>query len=310
MVKLVLLSQGDKTPHSNRLTPQASRVLRWMRSRFLQHFTLVVLSFVCAITLAACKGSSPLGMIAPSLPTSSGNSSPTEVTTLRVALDPTFPPFQSKVSEGKFEGFDIDLINAIAEVEGLELDLEALPFDVIIPALQSKSIDLTISTMTITPERSKVIDFSQPYFKSGQAIAVQKTTTDIRDEADLKGKTVGVQMSSVSAEKANTIEGVTVRNFEDVALALKQLTNGSVDAVISDAPVILYAIKNGSANGIKLAGEWLTEEYYGIAAPKDSPNLEKINAGLATLIENGRYKEIYQKWFSGEPPQLPEKAPL
>lgn len=309
MVKLVLLNKGDRTLPSNRLTPQESRVLRWMRSRFWQHLTLVILSFVCAITLAACKGNSPLGMIAPSLPTSSGSDS-TEVTTLRVALDPTFPPFQSKVAEGKFEGFDIDLINAIAEVEGLELDLEALPFDVIIPALQSKSIDLTISTMTITPERSQVIDFSHPYFRSGQAIAVQRATTDIREEADLKGKTVGVQMSSVSAEKANTIEGVTVRNFEDVSLALKQLTNGSVDAVISDAPVILYAIKNGSATGIKLAGDWLTEEYYGIAVPKNSPNLEKINAGLATLIENGRYKEIYQKWFSGEPPQLPDKAPL
>jgi arginine/lysine/histidine/glutamine transport system substrate-binding/permease protein len=227
-----------------------------------------------------------------------------------VALDPTFPPFQTTTSGGGFEGFDIDLINAIAEAEGLTLDMQGLPFDGIIPALQAGTVDLTISTMTITPERAQVVDFSRPYFKSGQAIAVQESNSDITSYNALAGKRIAVQIGTVGADQANKANAADVRTFDNTPLALQELANGNVDAVIGDAPVILYAIKSGSASGIKVAGELLTEEYYGIAAPKNSPNLEAINAGLATLLENGTYREIYQKWFSGEPSELPEQAPI
>lgn len=276
------------------------------RSRFLRHCTLTLLSLICVVTFAACGSNTPSG--------DAGSSTTGETaaggTALKVALDPTFPPFQSQTSDGQFEGFDIDLINAIAKAEGLTLDMQGLPFDGIIPALQSGTVDLTISTMTITPERSQVVDFSRPYFKSGQAIAVREDNTDITSYEALSGKGIAVQIGTVGAEKANAVQGATVRTFDNTPLALQELVNGNVDAVIGDAPVILYAIKNGSAPGVKVAGNLLTEEYYGIGAPKGSANLEKINAGLATLIENGKYKEIYQKWFSGEPPQLPEQAPL
>lgn len=282
-------------------------MLRLTRSRFLRHFSLTLLSLICVITFAACGSNTPSGNTGSS---STGGTAAGGGTTLKVALDPTFPPFQSQTSSGQFEGFDIDLINAIAETQGLTLDMQGLPFDGIIPALQSGTVDLTISTMTITPERAQVVDFSRPYFKSGQAIAVREDNIDITSYEALAGKGIAVQIGTVGAEKANAVQGATVRTFDNTPLALQELVNGNVDAVIGDAPVILYAIKNGSARGVKVAGNLLTEEYYGIGAPKGSANLEKINAGLATLIENGKYKEIYQKWFSGEPPQLPEQAPL
>lgn len=283
-------------------------MLKLTRSHLLRHLTLIFLGLVCAVTFAACGSNTPTdtGVGSPS----AGGTGNTAATTLKVALDPTFPPFQSQTSDGKFEGFDIDLINAIAEAEGLKLDMQGLPFDGIIPALQSGTVDLTISTMTITPERSQVVDFSRPYFRSGQAIAVKDATTNINSYEDLKGKKIAVQIGTVGAEKANAAGAAAVRTFDNTPLALQELVNGNVDAVIGDAPVILYAIKNGSATGIKVAGNLLTEEYYGIATPKNSANLEKINTGLSTLIENGKYKEIYQKWFSGEPPQLPAQAPL
>lgn len=279
------------------------------RFRLIRHTMLGLLSLICVVVFAACGSNAPSGDTGS--PAASGDASPVaETTTLKVALDPTFPPFQNTKADGGFEGFDIDLINAIAEAEGLTLDMAGLPFDGIIPALQAGTVDLTISTMTITPERAQAVDFSRPYFKSGQAIAVQESNSDITSYETLEGKRVAVQIGTVGAEKADAADAADVRTFDNTPLALQELTNGNVDAVIADSPVILYAIQSGSAPGIKVAGQLLTEEYYGIAAPKGSANLEKINAGLATLIENGKYTEIYQKWFGSEPPELPEKAPL
>lgn len=276
------------------------------RTQFLRQWLLGLLSLVCVVTFAACGSGTPSADTAS--PTDA-ESTPAETTVLKVALDPTFPPFQTTTSGG-FEGFDIDLINAIAAAENLKLDMQGLPFDGIIPALQSGTVDLTISTMTITPERAEVVDFSRPYFKSGQAIAVQESNSDITSYEALNGKRIAVQIGTVGADQANAANAAAVRTFDNTPLALQELANGNVDAVIGDAPVILYAIKSGNAANIKVAGELLTEEYYGIAAPKNSANLEKINAGLATILDNGTYKEIYQKWFSGEPPELPESAPI
>jgi arginine/lysine/histidine/glutamine transport system substrate-binding/permease protein len=270
---------------------------------------LGLLSLVCVVIFAACGSGTPSGDT--NSPAADAGASPTaETTTLKVALDPTFPPFQNTTTNGGFEGFDIDLINAIAAAEGLTLNMEGLPFDGIIPALQAGTVDLTISTMTITPERAQAVDFSRPYFKSGQAIAVRESDSEITSYDNLKGKRIAVQIGTVGAQKADAAGATAVRTFDNTPLALQELANGNVDAVIADSPVILYAINSGSAAGIKVAGQLLTEEYYGIAAPKGSANLEKINAGLATILENGQYREIYQKWFGSEPPALPEQAPL
>lgn len=279
------------------------------RFRLIRSLLFGVIGLICVVTFAACGSNAPSGDT--SSPAADAGTSPAaETTTLKVALDPTFPPFQNTTANGGFEGFDIDLINAIADAEGLTLEMEGLPFDGIIPALQAGTVDLTISTMTITPERAQAVDFSRPYFKSGQAIAVQESNTDITSYDNLNGKRVAVQIGTVGAEKAEAAQAADVRTFDNTPLALQELANGNVDAVIADSPVILYAIKSGNAPGIKVSGELLTEEYYGIAAPKGSANLEKINAGLATIIENGTYEEVYQKWFSGEPAELPEEAPI
>ncbi|MDX2213924.1 MAG: basic amino acid ABC transporter substrate-binding protein [Oculatellaceae cyanobacterium bins.114] len=282
-------------------------MIRLTRSRFLRQWALGTLSLICALMFAAC-GSAPTSDSGTS--TSSPEASPAaETVTLKVAIDPTFPPFQSKANDGTLEGFDIDLIRAVAEAGGFTLDLQQLPFDGIIPALQAGTMDATISTMTITPERAEVVEFSRPYFKAGLAIAVQESNTDIQSFENLAGKTIAVQIGTTGAEKANEANAKEVRTFDNAPLALQELANGNADAVINDAPVTLFAIKSGEISGIKVVGELLTEEYYGMAAPKDSPNLDLINSGLSTIIENGTYKEIYQKWFDGEPPELPETAP-
>ncbi len=227
---------------------------------------------------------------------------------LKVATEPAFPPFESQGADGELEGFDIDLMTAIGETAGLEVQFESLPFDGIIPALQAGTVDAAISGMTITEERAKTVDFSSPYFKAGLAIAVQEGTDDIAGFEDLEGKKIAVQIGTTGASEAEKIPGAEISTFDSAPLALQELVNGNVDAVINDAPVTLFAISSDNLTGLKVVGELLTEEFYGIALPKDSENLAAVNEALASMIADGTYAEIYQEWFGAEPPTLPESA--
>ncbi len=252
-----------------------------------------------------------------------------------MATDPTFVPFEFQTADGKLEGFDIDLMNAlaspaagltlslsfaerlvekgIAKVAGFAVQFESLPFDGTISTLQAKRVDAAISGITITAERLKTIAFSRPYFKAGLAMsttgyayAVREDNQNIQDFNSLKGKKIAVQIGSTGADFAKTIPNAKISTFNSGPEFFQDLLNGNVDAVISDAFATLYAIKNGKLKGIRVVADFLTQEYYGIAMPKDSPHLDAINKGIATLLSNGTYKQIYQKWFKVEPPQLPD----
>ncbi len=268
------------------------------RSRFIKHF---LAGFGAAVILSACN-------------TSDGNSQTTtkpasEGKTIKVATEPTFPPFEAKGTGGELVGFDIDLIKAVGQAAGMTVEFQSLPFDGMIPALQANTVDAAVAAMTITPERAQTISFSRPYFKAGLAIAVPQDNTTITNLDSLKGKNIAAQIGTTGAKKAKSISGAQVREFDSAPLTLQELANGNVDAVIHDAPVILYAIKTGNIKGLKVVGELVTEEYYGIALPKNSPNLNAINTALAKVISDGTYAQIYKKWFDSEPLKLPEIAP-
>ncbi|VEP14233.1 Polar amino acid ABC transporter inner membrane subunit [Hyella patelloides LEGE 07179] len=230
---------------------------------------------------------------------------------LKVGTEPAFPPFEMQAPDSnELTGFDIDLFRAIGEEVGLEIQFQSMPFDGLIPALQSKTIDAAISGMTITAERAQTVDFSRPYFQSGLAIAINKENKgEISSFEDLENKRIAVAIGTTGAKQAETIAGAKISTFDNSAIALQELSNGNADAVVNDAPVTLYAIKISNLNNVEVVGELLTEEYYGIALPKNSPNLEKVNDGLDRLLQSGRYRELYQKWFAGEPAELPLVAP-
>lgn len=280
-----------------------NRMTLFTRSQLVRQWLPATLGVVGALALGACGGAPSTESTMATTDTATGD------TTLVVATEPAFPPFESQASDGSLKGFDIDLMNAIGEAAGFTVEFESLPFDGIIPALQAGTIDAAISAMTITPERAETVSFSRPYFKAGLAIAVQDSTTDVTSLESLEGKRIAAQIGTTGASKANEIPGAEVRTFDSAPLALQELSNGNVDAVINDAPVTLYAIKEGGLTGLKVTGELLTEEFYGIAIPKDSENVALINEGLTTIIEDGTYAEIYQKWFGEAPPDLPEQAP-
>lgn len=258
------------------------------RSLFLKQF-LGGLSVV--LLLSAC--------------TSSSNNSATNKT-LKVATEPAFPPFESKGSGGELVGFDIDLMQAVAKAAGFSIEFQSLPFDGIIPALQANTIDAAISSITITPERAQTVSFSRPYFQAGLAIAIRQDNTTITNLDSLKNKKIAVQIGTTGAKTAKSVANAQVREFDSAPLALQELANGNVDAVINDAPVTLDAINSGKLKGLKIINQLVTEEFYGIALPKNSPHLDAVNNALTKIITDGTYTQIYRKWFKAEPPQLPK----
>ncbi len=230
--------------------------------------------------------------------------------TLTVATEPTFAPFEFQSASGELQGFDIDLMNAIAQEAGFKVKYQNMPFAGMIPALQAQTIDAAVAAMTITAERAKTISFSRPYFKSGLAIVTRTDNQNITNFDHLKNKTIGVQIGTTGAQKAKSIPGAEIRTFNDSPLTLQALINGNVDAVLNDQVVILYGINSGNLKGLKVVSSLLTEEFYGIPTPKGSPNLQAINQGIETVLKNGIYAKIYQKWFGIQPPQIPEKSPI
>ncbi|QLE58289.1 basic amino acid ABC transporter substrate-binding protein [Nostoc sp. TCL26-01] len=251
----------------------------------------LILSLACILLIIACNSSSP--NIQPDKPV------------IKVATDPTFIPFEFQTPQGEVVGFDIDLMKAIAQAANFTVNFESLPFDGMISTLQAQKVDAAISGITITPERLKTIAFSRPYFKAGLAITVREDNKDIKNFQSLQGRQIGVQIGSTGADFAKTIPNAKIITFNSGPDFFQDLINGNVEAVISDAFATLYAINNGKIKGIKIVADLLTEEYYGIATPQKSPYLDKINQGIATILSNGKYKQIYQQWFQYEPPQLP-----
>lgn len=258
-------------------------MLNITRSKFLRS---AAVGFTAAVMLSACGGNS-------------GSEAGGDVWS--VGTEPAFPPFESVGEGDELIGFDIDLMTAIGERAGKSIEFESLPFDGLIPALQGGSIDAAISGMTITEEREETVDFSDPYFDAGLAIAIADTTTDIKTLEDLEGKKIAVQIGTTGADTANSVESAEVSTFDSAPLALQELANGNVDAVINDAPATLDAISTGNIPGITVVGELLTKESYGIAMPDGSENVEAVNTALAELKADGTYAEIYKKWFGVEP---------
>ncbi len=215
---------------------------------------------------------------------------------LRVGTDATYPPFET-AEGGQFTGFDIDLVTAIARELNVRATFINSGFDGIFPALQNGSFDMVISSVTITPERSASMLFTDPYYDSGQLIAVRKDTQGIESPDQLKGKTVGVQINTTAQYDLEKREGVNVAKYNTIDLALLDLKNGRIDAVVGDAPVLKYMIFQ-SFRELKTTGKRFTDEKFGIALAQNSADLrDAINSALKRIRESGEYDRIHQKWF-------------
>ncbi|MGO1539718.1 MAG: transporter substrate-binding domain-containing protein [Leucobacter sp.] len=231
--------------------------------------------------------------------------------TYTVATDSSFVPFEFE-EDGEHVGFDMDIVNGIAEEVGFDVELEVTNFDGIIPGLQTGTFDIAIAGITITEERQETVDFTDPYYKSGTRIAVPEDNTDIEGMEDLEGKTVASRLGSAPldylAENVPTAETMPFEQLDQMYLAVE---GDTADALLYDAPNVEYYIKTTEDSNLKVVGDLYEAQEYGIAVSKDNEALvSAMNDALATMIEDGRYAEIYESWFGEEPEWLEELAAM
>ena len=217
------------------------------------------------------------------------------VNKLYVGTNAEFDPFEYR--EGDIiVGFDIDFIKAVGEIIGKEVEIVDIAFDGLLPALQSKKIDLIIAGMTATEERKKFVNFTDPYYNSKQAILVNSDNLDITSIDNLEGKRIGVVLGFTGELIASNIENATIQQFNATSETILALKNNKVDAVILDyEPAKAYSKVN---NDIKLVDTKLEQEEYAIAIRKeDTELLNKINDAILTLKENGTYDKLLSTYF-------------
>jgi ABC-type amino acid transport substrate-binding protein len=219
---------------------------------------------------------------------------------LTVGSDIPYPPFEQG-KKGSYTGFDVELMEAIGEEIGREPEFIDSSFETIFRDVAQGKFEAVMSAATITEEREKVVDFSEPYYLSEQAILV-KEGSEITGLADLAGETVGAQQGTTGLELGKEkAEAGELRPYPEGPDAINALKAGTVAAVIIDAPVAANAVEAG---GVEIAEKVPTEESYGIAVEKDNTELlEQINEGLAGVLESGKYTQIYEKWFKEAPPK-------
>ncbi|WP_044875116.1 glutamine ABC transporter substrate-binding protein GlnH [Pseudomonas sp. LFM046] len=220
---------------------------------------------------------------------------------LLVATDTAFVPFEFKQGD-QYVGFDIDLWAAIAKELGWKYTLKPMDFNGIIPALQTRNVDVALAGITIKEERKQAIDFSDGYYDSGFLLMVRSDNDSIKGEADVAGKTLAVKSGTSSADyaKAN-LKASDLRQFPNIDNAYLELRTGRVDAAMHDTPNVLYYIKTAGEGQVKAVGQQMMAQQYGIGFPKGSELREPVNGALKTLRENGTYAEIYRKWFGTDP---------
>ena len=218
---------------------------------------------------------------------------------LTVCTDMPYAPFEYK-ENGKPTGFDIELVQQVADSLEVDLDVIDVSFDDITSgtSLNTDVCDVAISAMTITGERARVIDFSSPYFDAKQALVTPRGS-GLDELAELGGKRVGVQAETTGETFLSDFAPSTtmVLPYEDAALLEKAIVSGEVDAAIYDNTVSGQITSTNAE--LKVAREFDTGEQYGMAVKKDGniPLLRRINGSLAELRESGVYDKIFTTYF-------------
>lgn len=221
---------------------------------------------------------------------------------LNIGAYPTNPPFETKKTDGTFEGFEVDIATEAAKRAGMTVNIADYGFQALFAAVASKRIDVAISTITITPERLKSVSFTQPYYDSDMGIAT-KVESPIKSIADLKGKIIGYLSGSTGEKWVKDNQAADgfgdTKGYKAQTDLLLDLNAGRVDAVISDIPGMQFAFKTMTTLTVK--DRIKTGEQYGLMMGKDDPNLAKLNDALTAMKGDGTLASIHKKWFGVDP---------
>lgn len=220
--------------------------------------------------------------------------------TLDVVTDPSFVPFEMMDQDsGEMVGFDMDIINEVAERAGFDINLRTMDFNGIIPAVQTGNVDIAIAGITITDERAEIVDFSDPYYDSGLRLLVGADDDSIETVEDLEGKTVATKIGSTSYDylQENLGDSAEITPYPGSSDMYMALLGGSADAVFYDAPNVGYFSQTQGEGRARTVGPLYEGQQYGIVLVKDSEWVEPVNEALASMKEDGTYDEIHTKWF-------------
>ncbi|MCG2623463.1 basic amino acid ABC transporter substrate-binding protein [Arthrobacter sp. I2-34] len=249
-----------------------------------------------SLSLTACGSGSSTGGSSPAAGNELGLITPG---TLTVCSDIPYPPFEFEKG-GEYTGFDMDMIRTIADGLGLKTEIKDVGFDGLQSgaSLAAGQCDLGASAITITEERKKNIGLSDPYYDSLQSLLVPADSA-VKTKADLAGKKVGVQQGTTGEAYArkNLPSDAQILAYPSDAELFPALQSGNVDAVLQDYPVNLGHTEGGK---YKIVEKYQTDEHYGFAVKKTGSEelLKAVNTQLAELKKNGKYQEIYDKYFT------------
>ncbi|HWO78154.1 MAG TPA: transporter substrate-binding domain-containing protein [Bacillus sp. (in: firmicutes)] len=258
-------------------------------------FLLAILSGLILV-LAACGTSTQ--------DTATSGEGSSESKPLRVVTNAAYAPFEYMEGD-KIVGFDIDLINALAEEAGYEIEIEHVGWDPLFVEIESKRADLAVGAITINDDRKQTYDFSHPYFLSTNKILVSEDST-VESGEDLVGLQVAVQGGTTGDAAVEKLFGTNhqdIKKFEDNNLAIQELLQGGADAVVADNTVVEEYVKNNPDQKLKVVEDSsaFEQEFYGFMFPKGSQLKADFDEALNTIFENGTYTEIYEEWFGVEP---------
>lgn len=266
-----------------------------------RHLGAVVLT-VCALALSGCGGSEDDSGSGSTTSSGGEDLALVEDGTLTVCSDIPYPPFEmpDDSAPSGYTGFDIELMQEIADGLELELSVQDTGFDALQSGLTlaSGQCDIAASAMSITEEREANLDFSEPYYDSQQSLLVP-TDSDIASIDDLSGASVGVQQGTTGKTftEENAPEGTDIVSFPSDAEMYSAIQGGQVDALLQDLPVNVEHTKDGA---YEIVEQFSTDESYGFAVAEDGKDalLSAVNEQLKTLQDNGTYDKIYDSYFA------------
>ncbi|MCZ2260855.1 basic amino acid ABC transporter substrate-binding protein [Sporosarcina sp. G11-34] len=215
---------------------------------------------------------------------------------LIVATDATYAPMEYMDENGEIVGIDIDIVNAIAEAAGVEVEYKNYGWEPLFPAVKGEEVDFAVSSITITEVRQKEFDFTDPYFQANQLILVPEDS-DVTKFEDLKDKRVSAQINTTGHIVVRELLGDTSSKIvaaETMPFAIMEMINGNADASVGDNAVIIDYQKNNPNVKLKLIEDPSFEiEYYGLMVKKGNQEvIDILNEGIKIIKENGKLKEI------------------
>lgn len=267
---------------------------------------MLLATVLCVMTFTGCGNDSTKKVDGTSSVVEENSSEAENGKVLIVGTNAEFPPFEYVGDDGEVDGFDIALIKAIAAKMDMEVEVQNMEFDALISAIGSK-INVAIAGMTILEERVENVQFSDPYYEAAQYVIVLKDSdmaTAAKDgnvsQADLENEAIGAQLGTTGAYLIEDIVGATPQLYNKGVDAVNDLINGRVKAVIIDKdPALVFESKFPdqvvAIDGVEFGFE--DKEYYGIAMPKDSQLVDKINKALAEIKEDGTFDSIVEEYF-------------